>query len=147
MTLAIGDKLYTQNTSPPDALGVGWIRVTRREVLAIDGSAVTVSAAAESMFPDHSAPEIIDWQPIPGDIPLTISAAEAETRHLSELDMPAPYVFVDEDATRQAWLGYINHRYVNQDRVRRAPQPADALQAFQFHVLEWRDGLPHPSTG
>jgi hypothetical protein len=148
MTLAIGDKLYTQSTSTPDRLGVAWIAVTRREVLDIEGDTIRLSQISTAQFPVHSAPgvEAIAWQIQRPAIPSISTPGRVAVDYLTELELPEPEI-IDESAVRAAWLDYTNHRHTNRERGKPAPAPADSAQAYQFHILEWRDGLPSPSAG
>ena len=62
MTVSIGDYVYSQHTTGADRDGVSWIYVERRAVLAIEGSAVTLSARETDKIPTHSAVEAdIQW--------------------------------------------------------------------------------------
>ena len=151
MTVELGDYIYTQQTSGLDTLGVSWIYAERRTVLAIDGDTVTLSARSDAEFPTHSAPALEDiaWLAASPAFSTTVPMAmlgATGSQYLTSLTLPDPEV-IDEDAVRSAWLAHTNHKFTNRELGKAPPTPTDATQAYQFHVLEWRDGLPSPSAG
>ena len=150
MTVLVGDYVYAVQTSPPDSKGVSWFHVERREVLQITAGVALLSRREVDCVPTHSAALEggINWwaDNVLRDSVATALIDTSGSRYVSILELPELEV-IDEAAVRAAWLAYTNHRYDSRERGRPAPRPVDATQVYQFHILEWRDGLPHPSAG
>ena len=152
MTVDINDYIYEQQTTGPDNQGVSWLYCLRRKVSAIVGRTLTLTDTEAAEFPTHSPPALEDICWLDARSGNTVTAPMAsinapDSRYLSALTLPEPVVIPDEAAVRDAWYQHLNHRYVNRERGKPAPVPGDGTQAYHFAILEWRDGLPHPSEG
>lgn len=152
MMVQVGDYIYEQQPTAPDSAGVSWIYCIRRRVSSIAGNTVTLTNTEAAEFPTHSPPALEDiaWLVARSGQAVTPSMAAIDapgSRYRSVLTLPEAEVIPDETAVRDAWYQFINHRYVNRERGKPAPVPTDATQTYQFAIIEWRDGLPHPSAG
>lgn len=143
MTLTVDDYVYTQQTTQPDDIGVAWIYVTRRQVLAIDGTTVSLSGQLVADFPAHSPPgvEDIEWcvPSYSAATEATLAAVTGGVLYLLALTLPDPYAFTSptEQETIDARNLHRNHVYVNKEAGKAAPE-LEASQAFDFHVLDYR---------
>jgi hypothetical protein len=150
MTVSVGDYVYALQTTPLDNKGVAWLHLERRKVLQIAAGIADLSGREVDVVPTHSAALEggIHWYAdnFAQDRVAVDLIDTGGSRYVSTLDLPE-LVEIDEAAVRAAWLAFTNHRFDNRERGKPAPQPADANQVYQFAVLEWRDGLPKPSSG
>jgi len=143
MTLAVDDYLYTQETTQPDKIGVAWIYVTRRQVLAIDGTTVSLSGQLISNFPAHSPPGVaaIEWCVPSYSAPeeTSLAAVNGGALYQLALTLPDPFVFTSptEQETIDARNLRRNHKFVNKEAGKAQPE-LEASQAFLFHVLDHR---------
>lgn len=152
MTVQVGDYVYSQQTSGPDADGVTWLYLERRVVLAIEGTTVTLSAWETDRVPTHSAgvANVVNWFAAEPQLPRTVNLAQIDGSsqlYTQTLTLPEVEVIPDEVAVRAAYLAFKNHEYDNRERGKAPPAPADATQRYYFEIIAWRDGLPHPSAG
>jgi len=141
MALTIGDYVCTQSTTQPDKIGVAWIYVTRRQVLAIDGTTVSLSGQETADFPEHSppSPAAIEWCVPSYSAPeeASLAAVTGGVLYQLALTLPAPYTFTDEQAAIDARNLHRNHKFVNKKAGKAQPE-LEASQAFDFHVLDHR---------
>ncbi|MCR9104746.1 MAG: hypothetical protein NXI15_05590 [Gammaproteobacteria bacterium] len=139
MPVTIGDYVYRQAIAPPDHIGVQWITLIRREVIAVEGEKVVLSESVEDVFPSHTPPalESITWCPSAGSTALETLQGVIARDFSTSPALPEPYQFDDEAGVIEARNQHRAHVYLNKQAGKRAPD-LEFDQAFQFHVLDWR---------